>query len=138
MNLNRILISNLSAQESDFIKITGNAAAGVYFSAPSFNLSNSSYELSEFTKKYNATFNSLPDIHSIKGYECMKIVLGALKNKKNKPEEIISYIDAKRTFCFAGDTLTFDNNGDVKTNYSVFKYTDSLKVIQMKTINYGR
>jgi branched-chain amino acid transport system substrate-binding protein len=136
LNLNKTIISNVAAQENGFLEIAGNSASGIYFSAPSFNLDDTSKSLISFKEKYYNQFKTEPDIHSIKGYECMKIIIEAIHQNKVTPEDIASFINNKRFFNFAGDKIEFDDNGDVKTNYTVYKYNSELKAVPVKIINF--
>ncbi len=130
-NFNSEFISNVSAEDKDFIKIAGNASENLYFTAPSFDINNDNKNIKNFVVKYKKEYNEIPDIHAVKGYECMEILMQGLAMSNTTPDKMRNFILSKKKFSTISGLLEFDSSGDVKTDVLIKQYqSNNVKIIK--------
>jgi len=117
---NTPIISSGWAKNKEFIENCGDWANGVYFiSSDYINYEDKGYQL--FAKEFNKTYKHLPNRFNIQGYQSASIIIDALKNGNEKVNDIKKFIIKKENFHIAGDHLSFNKYGDIKTPYYIFE-----------------
>jgi len=119
--------SDVAAEDKDFINIAGNAAEGLFFVTPSFDLNSKDEIIQSFVEKYKKKFVEIPDIHAVKGYEATYILLSGFSKGFYTPNELIAFL-RKGIFNTISGRLVFNENGDVITNMVVKQYGSNLNI----------
>ena len=118
------IISSGWAKNKEFIENCGNWANGVYFiSSDYINYEDKGYKL--FAKEFNKTYKHLPNRFNIQGYQTAIIIIDALQNGNKSTDDIKKYILETETFRIAGDTISFNKYGDIKTPYYIFEVKEN-------------
>lgn len=124
------ILSTQAFDDPKIIEIVGFAANGVIFSVPN-KPDSSNIIVKNFILNYKRMFNKEPGVCSDTGYDALKIIIWAMKEKRAKNgEEIKTALYSMSNFKGAAGETTFDKNGDVLRNF-MFK-TVTNKVI----VNY--
>ena len=123
-NNNTPIISSGWAMNKEFMENSGKWSKGTYFiSSDYINYENEDYQkfARDFLKVYKYEVNK----SNMQGYQTAKVLIEALQNANEKVEDIKKYIIKKETFIIAGDKISFNKFGDIKTPYYIFKVTNS-------------
>lgn len=123
MGLNTVFFSNVASEDKDFANLAGNAAIGLMYTAPTFDPASNDPATKSFVDKFEREFHSKPDVHALKGYEVISLVSESIRNGASNPDQIRSFIQQRKIFHVAGETLTFDEHGDVTAPVSVKRYS---------------
>jgi branched-chain amino acid transport system substrate-binding protein len=135
LDVNITFFSNVAAEDKEFITIAGDAADGLYFTAPAFNMETESSSTTKlFIQHYKERFSDTPDIHAVKGYEAMSVLLTAMKEGKYSSDEIKDFMHEKTSFEGISGNFSFDRNGDVVTPMSVKRYYPKGKIKILESI----
>lgn len=130
-NLKTTMFSNVAAEDKDFFKISGVAANGLYFTTPSFDINSQDEKIISFVTKYQESYQEQPDIHSVKGYEVLDILINGIMQNNVKSEEMVEYIKDKEVFPSLEGNLVFQQSGDVRTGIVIKQYVnDSITIIR--------
>jgi branched-chain amino acid transport system substrate-binding protein len=131
LNMNFKFISNVAAEDKEFINVAGSAANGLIFTSPTYSVN--SRENNDFVNKYTKKYTQEPDVHAVKGYEAAAILLEAIKKGNSSADDIRKYINSKKSFNMISGKLTFDKNGDIECPISVKRYDENglIKVVEV-------
>lgn len=114
------VVSSGWAKTDEFIENAGNWANGIYFISSNFiNYEDKDYQ--KFAKDFYEIYKYQPNRSNIQGYQAAQIIIEALQNGKEKVDDIKKYIIKKETFNIAGDEISFNKYGDIKTPYYIFE-----------------
>lgn len=134
-NIQSTFFSNVAAEDKEFLTIAGDAADGLYFTAPSLNFEKSNNEMKKFKMKYEKKYNEMPDIHAVKGYEAARVLIMAFEYGAFLPDQIMKYINKKREFDILSGKMIFDNNGDVQSPVAIKRYKSRGEVSVLENLN---
>ncbi|KAB7888380.1 ABC transporter substrate-binding protein [Poseidonibacter ostreae] len=124
------IISSGWAKNEEFIENVGKWAEGVYFTSSNYiNYENKDYQ--DFAKDFYSIYKYQSNRSNIQGFQAANIIIEALQNGHKKVDDIKKYIIEKETFNIAGDEISFDKYGDIKTPYYIFRVKNS-KFIKIK------
>ncbi len=96
----------------EFRNIAGDAAEGVYYTAPS-EITTPQYE--QFAKRYEAKFGERPDVLGAYSYDAANAVFKAIESCKATEGEKIREALLKTSFPGVSGQIAFKPNGDVKS-----------------------
>ena len=114
------IISSGWAKTEEFVHDAGKWANGIYFISSNFiNYKDKDYQ--QFAKDFNKIYKYQPNRSNIQGYQSAQIIIEALENGNRKVDDIKKYILEKETFNLAGDEISFNEYGDIKTPYYIFE-----------------
>ena len=114
------VISSGWAKNDEFIENAGKWANGVYFISSNYiNYEDKNYQ--KFAKDFYEIYKYQPTRSDIQGYQSAQIIIQALENGNKKVDDIKKYIIGKETFNIAGDEISFNKYGDIKTPYYIFE-----------------
>jgi branched-chain amino acid transport system substrate-binding protein len=118
------IISSGWAMNKEFIENSGKWSEGIYFiSSDYINYEDKDYK--KFAKDFYSIYKYEANKSNMQGYQTARILIEALQNGNEKVEDIKKYIIKKETFNIAGDEISFNKFGDVKTPYYIFKVINS-------------
>ena len=128
LGLVALFFSNVSAEDKEFIADAREAAVGLFFVTPAFDLNSNRQEVSNFVNSYRKAYNGeSPDIHAVKGYEAMFVLIQGFKEGKKTPDEMVNFL-LSNSFNTISGLLEFNESGDVITDMAIKKYDENLKV----------
>lgn len=132
LGINTTYFSNVAAEDKEFLTVAGNTAAGLYFTAPAFDISSDDPKTKKFIHDYRTRFNDEPDVHAVKGYDAASTLLSGIGHGFLTPDQLKSYIDSKEAFSGISGDFSFDENGDVVTAVSVKRYREdeSIEILE--------
>jgi branched-chain amino acid transport system substrate-binding protein len=114
--------------DPQILEIAGDAAEGVMFSAPFFDPSAVSPEISEFVRLFKESYSDEPDILAGYGYDVVTIAAEALRSAKSfTADDIKSALYGIQDFPGVTGKTSFDENGDVNKE---------LRMMQVKQANF--
>jgi branched-chain amino acid transport system substrate-binding protein len=124
------IISDVAAEDKEFIPLAGNAAEGLYFVTPAFDVNSKDSIIANFVYRYKKEYTEIPDIHAVKGYEAVTVILKGIQNNITTSEEIKKYLRDNKFDCITG-ILAFDKNGDIQATMAIKEYVkNDIKVIE--------
>ncbi|MCG7934254.1 MAG: penicillin-binding protein activator [Candidatus Thiodiazotropha taylori] len=129
LGVSMTFISNVAAEDKEFLSVAGNAAQGLFFTAPAFSIETGGPAMKRFVQEYKRRFNDTPDVHAVKGFEAMTVLLEAIGNNYRSPNEIKDFLLVGRSFDVLSGNIQFDANGDVITAMAVKQYDDTGDVL---------
>ena len=135
LDVNTTFFSNVAAEDKEFLAIAGNAADGLYFTAPAFNMDEGGSEVRRFVDQYKSRFEETPDVHAVKGYEAATVLLEGVRVGMQTSEELKKTLHEKNLFHGLSGDFKFDVNGDVITAMSVKQYQKNGAIIILQKIN---
>lgn len=108
------IIGGDATNNTDLVKIAGDAAAGYRFISPIMPADIDTPMAKAFLKAYEAKYHSLPSsIWSVLAGDAYNVLIAAIKAKGPDPAAIAGYLhnDLKNLDCFTGQ-VSFDEKGD--------------------------
>lgn len=108
------IIGGDATNNTDLVKIAGDAAAGYRFISPIMPADIDTPMAKAFLKAYEAKYHSLPSsIWSVLAGDAYNVLIAAIKAKGPDPAAIAGYLhnDLKNLDCFTGQ-ISFDEKGD--------------------------
>lgn len=110
---------------SDFAKLAGSAAVGVYYTTTGLPAS-AFPAAAQFAKDYNAEFKKNPEPYAAQGYDAAGIIIQAIasigKDKRPTRAEVAAAVRATKDYKGLTGTFTFNKNGDATlAKYAVQK-----------------
>ena len=127
--------SCVAAEDQEFLRIAGNAAHGLFFTAPAFDMASDRPKIKAFVEEYSRRFSEKPDTHAIHGYDAAAIILSGIEKGLTSPEQLRSYLDGLGVYNGLSGDFYFDTNGDVVTAVAVKHYDDNgnIKIVKIVT-----
>lgn len=135
LDVNTTFFSNVAAEDKEFLAIAGNAADGLYFTAPAFNIEEGGSEVRRFVDQYKSRFDETPDVHAVKGYEAATVLLEGVLVGMQTSEDLKQFLHGKNLFHGLSGDFKFDANGDIITSMSVKQYQKDGSISVLKQIN---
>jgi len=121
------ILSTQAFDDPKIIKIVGDAANGVIFSVPE-TPDTSNVIVKNFISDYRNMYNMEPGVCSNTGYDALKIIIWAMRDKKSRSGiEIKTALYKMPVYDGAAGKTIFDKNGDVLRNFT-------FKTVTNKTI----
>ena len=133
LNLDVNFFSNVAAEDREFLTTAGNAANGLYFTAPAFDLQSDDEKIQDFVSRFRKKYNYLPDVHAVKGYDLMTILMSSFDNGHFTSKEIKNFIDRTKIFHGISGEYRFVN-GDVELPIAIKKYVNG-EIVLLEKIN---
>ena len=121
------LMSDVAAEDKEFIPLAGNAAEGLYFVTPAFDVNSKDSSIASFVSEYEKRYTEMPDIHAVKGYEAVSVPLEGIKRNFTAPDEIQKFLRGE-SFSLVNEVLVFDKNGDVHSSMAIKQYGSDLQI----------
>jgi branched-chain amino acid transport system substrate-binding protein len=113
LGLKNNFVSISTAYDEKIFKLAGNAAEGLIFSVPFYDISLKEPEIISFIKLYKEKYNKEPNIWAAYGYDAIKIVSLAIKNCLIKNSTIREELLKIKNYPGVTGTTTFLENGSV-------------------------
>lgn len=126
--LNLVCFANVAAEDKDFLKSAGDAAAGLFFTSLAFDINSKDSIMVNFLSNYKQKYNEIPDVHAVKGHDATLVLLSGISRGYRSAEQLINYIDSTKTFNGVSGNFSFDKNGDVITDVAVKRYKKDLTI----------
>jgi branched-chain amino acid transport system substrate-binding protein len=118
-------LSTIGVQSEDFLSIAGEAANGIIYTAPSFNMETASGVMQDFIDKFEQKYGERPEVASAVSYDALKIMAKAIEEGGYSADSIKQALYKIQDFPGASGVTTFDDHGDVS------------KPVNIKTIREG-
>ena len=96
----------------EFLNIAGDAAEGVFYTAPS---KSTSPLYADFSKRYEAKYGEQPDVFSAYAYDAAMAILKAIEASENTEPDKIREALLKVSFTGVSGGIAFRPNGDLKS-----------------------
>lgn len=112
------VLSTITIQRDDVMKIAGDAANGAVYALPRYDTDSNSPAFS-FEKKYRNRFNKSSDMFSGNGYDAVFILSSVIESAGSDPAAIGNAITNIHAFKGVTGLTTFDVNGDVQKPIAV-------------------
>ena len=125
-NIDGQFITISTFNDKELVSIAKEAAEGVLFSTPSFDVNSKSSEMLYFVEKYENKHGELPDILAGYGYDVVNISYLAVKDSINNTDGIISNLHNMTSYKGVTGNAAFDVNGDI------------IKELQMMIVKNGQ
>ncbi|WKZ70029.1 MAG: penicillin-binding protein activator [Melioribacteraceae bacterium] len=127
LGLNCRKFSNVAAEDKEFLNIASSLAKGLFFVTPAFDINSNKPHIEKFLNEYEKKYNNIPDIHAVKGFEAMFVLIKGFENEKRTPDTMINFL-LKNKFDSISGTFSFNKHGDVISDMAVKKYNENLKI----------
>jgi len=100
--------------DPQILALAGDAAEGVKFSSPAFDVKSTTPEMQTFVQMFHKNYNEEPDILAGYGYDVVNIAAQALRaSGEITPDIIKQALYAIKNYPGVTGKTTFDSNGDV-------------------------
>lgn len=129
-----VIFSNVAAEDREFLEAAGDAAAGLYFTAPSFDIKSEREDIRGFVNVFSTRFGYSPDVHAVKGHDAVSVLLAAFQNGMTSVGDVRHYLDTVTIFHSLSGDLSFDQNGDVITSAFIKKYDDTGSIVVLREV----
>jgi branched-chain amino acid transport system substrate-binding protein len=113
LGVRALVFSNTSVEEADFKAIAADAAEGLYYTTPSFDLASGRPLIQNFVRAYQQKFNEEPDVVSAHGYDAARMLLACLVSAPRDVESVKGRLYRLSEFEGVTGTCSFDSHGDV-------------------------
>jgi branched-chain amino acid transport system substrate-binding protein len=123
-----------SFYDPKLIEIAGEAAEGAVFTYPTFDAKSPDPAIAGFVSAYKNKFGVDPDAFAVQGYDALRVIAKSiehLQNDKVTGPDIRQSLLSMGRYEGPGGTFVFDENGDVKKDFRVFRISKK-EIIQMK------
>lgn len=126
------IVSNLSVQYDDFLKIAKKSANGIVYSSPSLDLEKKTKIITNFVDSYQDIFQTKPDIASAHGFDAFNIVNQALEKCLYKTSELKQCLQDVNIYEGVTGEMKFDKNGDVLKDIDIYRIENMKGVFLQK------
>jgi branched-chain amino acid transport system substrate-binding protein len=106
-------IGHLALEGPDLLKIAGDAADGVIYTATGYDPHSSDPKVRDFERKYKSRFNKNGDVFAATAYDAVYILKRAIEEGGYNADGIKHALYRIRDFPGVTGSTTFDKNGDV-------------------------
>lgn len=106
-------LSTVGLEGEELIKIAGDAAEGVIYTAPAFDPKSADQTVAEYQAAYKAKYGKLSEAFGAHGYDTLKLVVLAIKRGGYSAEGIKNALYNIKNYPGVSGETTFDENGDV-------------------------
>ena len=115
------LLFCVSAVNKEMMEAAGEAAEGIMFPQPAFDLESTEPPMASFIKKFKEKYGIDPDNFAAHGYDAVKLIAESIaKVKSAHPDDIRTGLMAINNYEGAAGRTTFDHNGDVVQHPRIF------------------
>jgi branched-chain amino acid transport system substrate-binding protein len=121
------VLSTQSFDDPEIIKRAGDAAEGVIFSIPKPPDTSRSV-VSHFQEAYTAEYGEKPGVTSDTGYDAVRMIARAFENGATTAPEIKTYLDTLKGFPGAVGLTTFNEDGDMKRDFTFLEIKSGKQV----------
>ncbi len=115
-------VSNVAAEDREFLDVAGDASSGLYFTAPAFDIGSDDPKIVTFIEAFKTKYEFDPDIHAVKGHDAAMVILEAVSKGARTNDEIRQYLDTTSSFAGVAGAFHFDAKGDVVAAASIKQY----------------
>ncbi|MFH1801950.1 MAG: penicillin-binding protein activator [archaeon] len=106
------IMGSTGLETGEFLEAAGEAANGVYFTSPAFDLSNP--KVKEYNEKYSSRYEEQSSAFAANAYDAIKILSEAIDYCHGDNTECIrDFLYGLDNYPGIGGLTTFDSNGDV-------------------------
>jgi len=113
LGLNVQFLSTVMFEDPEILKIAGDAAEGVIYSARAYNPKSKEPIVKKFVEKYEMKYHKEPDIFAALSYDAVLILAKAMEIGGFTADGIKEAIYGIRDFQGVAGVTSFDENGDV-------------------------
>jgi branched-chain amino acid transport system substrate-binding protein len=113
MGLQAVFASSVAFESPEVFSIAGNAAEGVYFTAPAFDPNSSNEAIMRFQQAYQSRYHDSAEVFGAHAYDAVQIMAACLSTAGENPTALRDALYALRDFNGVTGSTTFDSNGDV-------------------------
>ena len=135
LGIKMTFFANVAAEDKEFLTLSAGVAGGLLFTAPAFDIASREANVVEFVRRYKARFSDLPDVHAVKGYDAVSVVLRGIRVGKMSPDDLREFAGSQSAFHGVGGTFRFGRNGDVVTALSVKQYSGAGSVHILENVS---
>lgn len=121
LQFSKQFFSNVAAEDREFLVTAGESANNLYFTAPAFNLQSKEENTQNFIEQFKDKYSYTPDIHAVKGYDIMTILMECFDNDCISSLEIKRHIDQTQFFNGISGKYKFIQ-GDIEEPVAIKKY----------------
>ncbi len=115
------LLFCVSAVNKKMVDTAGQAAEGIMFPQPAFDLESTDPTMVSFIEKFRTKYSVDPDNFAAHGYDAVKLIAEAIARvKSTHPDDIRAGLMAINNYEGAAGRTTFDNSGDVVQHPRIF------------------
>jgi len=114
LNFNTRILSAYSFYDKRLLDLAGNIAEGAIVTISMYDPKSTSKTVSDFVGKYIQRFGSEPDMFAAHSYDCMILLINALKKAGDNPEEVNKILKETRDFQGVTGLTTFQDGNVIK------------------------
>lgn len=134
LGVNIKMFSCVAAEDKEFIKIAGDSAVGLTFTAPAFDISSQDKHIKQFVETYEINYSEKPDTHAVHGYDAMDTILNAIESGFDDPSRMSNYFHQRHKYNGVSGEFSFDANGDVVTSVAIKQYSDNYVIKTVEVV----
>lgn len=101
--------------------LAGNAAEGLVFSAPFFDVESGDPGVKDFVSAYEFHYGEKPDVWAAYGYDVVRIAAKGIRSSEGEPGSLYSHIASISGFHGATGTTSFNPDGSVTKQMRLLK-----------------
>jgi branched-chain amino acid transport system substrate-binding protein len=113
LGIRSVFASSVAFESPDVFSIAGNAAEGVYYTAPSFDPNSDNETVRRFQEAYQSRFREKAEVFAAHAYDAILILATSLRTASNNPIKLKETLYSLKDFNGVTGSTTFDKNGDV-------------------------
>lgn len=133
LGVNALVIGGTGLNNPKFLELAGDDAEGILFGSP-FVASDASIQ--DYVNKYQAKYNTLPDMTGACGYDAAQLIVAAIQAVGTDKEAINQWLHQVRDFQGVTGVLTADENGDLNDKVKVIAiHKDGSQTIEWDPFN---
>ena len=123
------LLGTIGMESADFLKIAGNSANGVIYSAANYNPNSSDSAVASFERNFEAKYGKPADLFAANAYDAVKILVRIMRANGRSSDQIKAGLYAVKDYPGASGLTSFDANGDVTKPIAVKSIKDGKFVV---------
>ncbi len=112
LNIDTDIFAPVTFDNTDILKTLGNAANGIIYSRPFYDLSKRTSKINRFIDEYKKLKGKEPSLLTALGYDSYDIIVNALRENGNNTDKAKEYLYSLDDNGVSGN-IKFDKNGDV-------------------------
>ena len=125
LGVDKTFLTISTVYDKKIFDIAGDAAEGLIFSAPAYDVNSLTPEIQNFVKLYTKEYGETPDILAAYGYDVVKISYQAIYKSPTSLNEIIKNLYNTKDYPGVTGTTSFDKNGDVIKQLKILTIKDN-------------
>lgn len=106
-------VAPIGIMDAQLFALAGNAAEGLYVSAPIYDSNSDDSNVRRFVQGYKSKFGDSPNVYAATGYDALMILAKVMKERGSSPDAIRDGLHSVKNFPGVSGTTSFDSHGDV-------------------------